>query len=103
MRKIIGAALLVMLSAVGCSSEEPAEEPAKPSATAPTFDKDAAKREAWEGAERTYSAQLKLRICDAAEEGGAAAIGAVLTDEEQMPFVVEDPEYDAQQWAKYCG
>lgn len=106
MRKIIGATLLVMLSAVGCAgaSEEPAadEVPFVPASSAPAFDREAEQLNAWQMSVDTYPAQLKIDICDAASEGGAGAVEAFLTGDD-MPFVVDNPAYEAEQWAKYCA
>lgn len=100
-RMIISALAISALCLTACSAESNTAE-SKPTASAPTFDRDAALRESWEQARDTYSADLKLSICEAAKEGGAASVGAVLTGED-MPFVVEHPEYDARQWAEYCA
>lgn len=103
MRKIIIAALAVTALA-GCSSSNDKAEPTPvPSTSAPTFDKNAALHEAWTQARDTYPAELKLSICDAASKGGASEVEAVLTNSDDMPFVVEHPEYDAKQWVTYCA
>ncbi|MGW6920837.1 hypothetical protein ACWGA9_06070 [Streptomyces sp. NPDC054950] len=110
MRKIIGAIALTAACLAGCSSGSsdtaapaPSESSAAATPSAPVFDQDAERYEAWQQTEATYPAALKLTICDAAKEGGAASVKAVLTDPDQMPFVVEDPEYDSGQWVKYCA
>lgn len=102
MRKI-GIALLVMLSAVGCASgsEEPAADEV-PFSSAPAFDKEAEQLSAWRASVDTYPAQLKLDICAAASEGGAGAVEKFLAGDD-MPFVVDNPAYEAEQWAAYCA
>jgi hypothetical protein len=103
MKRIVSATAVVLLCAVGCSSEKPAAEPSEPASSAPVFDEDAELYEVWQQAETTYPAALKLTICEAAEKDGAAGVKAVLTDSEQMPFVVDNPDYDAGQWVTYCA
>lgn len=106
---IIPALVCATLALAGCSSSggnkptaQPTSQPPTTSAP-PTFDRNAALHEAWESARDTYPAELQLTICEAASKGGAPAVKGVLTDSDQMPFVVEHPDYDAGEWVKYCA
>ncbi|MCX4547289.1 hypothetical protein [Streptomyces sp. NBC_01500] len=105
MRRLIGTALIaVALSVtVGCSSNDSQPAKAAPKTSAPTFDRNAALHESWQSAVDTYPADLKLDICKAADKGGKGSVKALLTDNDQMPFVVEHPDYDAGQWVTYCA
>lgn len=98
------AALIALGGVVGCSSSDgsASDKPTTP-AVAPTLDRDAALQESWQSAVDTYSADLKLSICEAADKGGAKSVKAFLVDQDEMPFVVEHPDYDARQWVKYCA
>ncbi|MFC9620276.1 hypothetical protein ACFTXM_09830 [Streptomyces sp. NPDC056930] len=103
MRRMIVTALVCgAIALTGCSSDDnPAAKEttqSKPSAP-PTLDRDAALREEWEASSATYTASLKLDICDA---GSEAAIAKFLASDD-MPFVVDDPAYDAKQWVQYCA
>ncbi|MEU9560363.1 hypothetical protein [Streptomyces fumanus] len=101
MRKTLAVAAL--LCAVGCSAEKPdaapEPEPSKAAVSAETFDREALRHEEWETSAETYTAALKLKICNAGSEESIAKFLA----SDDMPFVVDDPEYDAKQWAKYCA
>ncbi|WP_458085747.1 hypothetical protein [Streptomyces malaysiensis] len=111
------AALIALGGVVGCSSsgdssdsgtsaparDSWADDQADAANDAPTLDRDEALHEAWQSAVDTYSADLKLSICEAADKGGASAVKSFLTNEDEMPFVVEHPGYDAGEWVKYCA
>ncbi|MBA9050776.1 MULTISPECIES: hypothetical protein [Streptomyces] len=101
----ISAAAILALAGCSSQSKSPTVEPMPPKTTSaePTFNQDDAKHEAWEQARDTYPAELKLSICDAAKKSGTKGVKAVLTDPDQMPFVVERPDYDAAQWVSYCA
>lgn len=99
-KPIILAVLLAALAIGGCQSSEPATE--SPTASPSTFDRDEAKQQMWEEARDDFTPQLKMEICDAAQQGDAKGVEDYLRSDE-MPFVIDDPAYDAKQWVIYCG
>lgn len=100
MKLIIPALVAAAVVLTGCSSGS--EAAPAPAASAGGFDRNAELREAWQASVDTFPAALTLEVCEAADQGGAAGVEKFLTGEE-MPFVIEHPEYDAKQWVKYCA
>ncbi|MGW2591654.1 hypothetical protein ACWCXC_15515 [Streptomyces sp. NPDC001515] len=98
---ILPALAAVVLVLAGCSSEDSAEPPSEAPSAAQTFNETDTRREAWETTRDSYTATLRLDICKAAKTGGKASVEAYLKGDE-LPFEVDDPDYDADQWVTYC-